>query len=321
MSKNNTTSGIPQIAGDLCGCWRDMTEEQQAAKYNIDTFNKFYFQLANIALTRFTWKGFPDSINHRFLETSLYTQGSAVVFEDEVMGLLGINCTLGGPINVYNEPMSYRGYGAGYTSRDLTPEDSVIIYNNYTRSPTFNVVQTYAQRLADIQRTIDVNVSAQKTPIVIEGTQDTELSLRVLFKKYMGNIPLIFGHRGRGLDLSNTKVLDLKPPQAFRELQMLKGQVFAEALTYLGIQANTSAKMERLVSDEMLATMGVVESMREQALKPRRESAEKINKMFGLNVSVEFSVDKYDPLPAIQEVEENGKLYNDDQGNMPSVDE
>lgn len=318
MSK---TSNIPQIAGDLCGCWRDMTDEQAAAKYNIDTFNKFYFQLANIATTRFQWEGFPDSINPRFLETSLYTQGATVVFEDEVMGLLGINCTLGGPINVYNDPMSYRGYGAGYTSRVLTPADSVIVYNNYTRTPTFNVIQTYAQRLTDIQRTIDVNVTAQKTPIIIEGTQDTELSLRALFKKYMGNIPFIFGHKGRGLDLSNTKVLDLKSPMAFRELQMLKTQVFSEALTFLGIQANTSAKMERLVSAETISAMGEVEAMRNQALKPRQEAAERISKMFGLNVTVDFVVDEYDPLPMKEVAEASGQLYDDDSGNMPVSNE
>lgn len=318
MSK---TSNTPQIAGDLCGCWRDMTDEQAAAKYNIDTFNKFYFQLANIATTRFHWEGFPDSISPRFLETSLYTQGATVVFEDEVMGLLGINCTLGGPINVYNNPMSYRGYGAGYTSRVLTPADSVIVYNNYTRTPTFNVIQTYAQRLTDIQRTIDVNVTAQKTPIIIEGTQDTELSLRALFKKYMGNIPFIFGHKGRGLDLANTKVLDLKSPMAFRELQMLKTQVFSEALTFLGIQANTSAKMERLVSAETISAMGEVEAMRNQALKPREEAAKRINKMFGLNVTVDFAVDKYDPLPLKEVAETSGQLHDDDPGNMPGSDE
>ena len=93
----------------------------------------------------------------------------------------------------------------------------------------------------------------------------------------------------KALNLDMIKVLDLQAPYLCDKLQQLKTELWTEALTYLGISNSVVNKKERLITDEVMTNQGGIFASRASRLYERQEAADKINRIFGLNVSVDFN--------------------------------
>ena len=230
--------------------------------------------------------------DERYLERALFFNGQAVYCRDEVMGDLTLKVTLGGRLGVYGIPVEYTGYGNNGYSIKLDPTNSVLIFNSYKRKPTFQVIQNYAMRLYELDRTIDVNCNAQKTPVLIVCDENERLSFENLYTQYEGNRPVIFGKKGLSVD--NFEVLKTDAPYVSDKLYNLKVNIFNEALTLLGISNVSIEKRERLVSDEINKAMGGTFANRMAYMSMREKAVEKINKMFGTNIEVVFREDEED---------------------------
>lgn len=262
------------------------TQFWESKQLNEQTFNQYYNRLVELAINMFEWKNVPDTIDVRFLELALFSDGYAVFFEDEVLGYLALQCMIGGHLDVYRIPTMRTAYATNGYQRKLDNTDSVIIFNNYTHTNCLLSAELYARRLYEIERAIDVNVKGQKTPKVVSCSENQRLTLKNLYMKYDGNQPFIFGDKS--LDVGGLKTIDTTAPFVADKLQILKRQIWAEALTYFGIESNTSDKKERLISDEIQSNLGAVEAQRFTRLNSRKDAAKKINAMFGLNIEVEF---------------------------------
>lgn len=254
---------------------------------NNRTYLDYFERLQEMAINMFEWKNLPDTVSERFLELTLCEYGFAVYFNDEDLGDLALTCMIGGQLDVYRIPIYRRAYSYSGYQRDLNNKDSVLIFNNYLHTPSILTIQLYAMRLYEIERAIEVNVKAQKTPVAILCDETERLSYENLYKDYDGNQPIIMGSKS-GLDLGNVKAINTTAPFVADKLNTLKRQIWNEALTFFGIENNNSEKRERLVSDEVISNMGGVEAQRYIMLNARREAAEKINKMFGTNIEVNF---------------------------------
>lgn len=267
---------------------RRKTEFAESASTNVRTYDMFFQRLMELAINSFQWINLPDTIDPRFLELVLFEQGQAIFFKDEVIGYLALMCTATAPFDVYNVPMRRRAYSSnnGY-HKDLTIDDSVIIYNNYLRTNGFLELTQYARRLCEIQRTIDVNVVAQKTPLLLQCSENQRLTLKNVYMQYSGNQPAIFGEKNLMPD--SVRVLNTQAPYVADKLQILKRQVWNEALTFLGIENANTEKKERLVSDEVNSNLGSVYAQRMARLNARKDACEKINRMFGLNIDVRYN--------------------------------
>ena len=238
----------------------------------------------------FEWENLPDSMDERFLEMTLFEDGQAIVFRDDVMGLLGLQVMIGGPLNVYRVPINRRAYAVnGYQNPDLTPDNSVIVFNNMLRTNSYRDVMFFARKLYEVDRAIDVNVKGQKTPKVILCDENERLTMLNLFMKYDGNQPFIFGTKN--LDLKSIQTLDTSSPYLSDKLYQLKTQIWNEALTYLGISNVNFNKKERLVSDEVLRNSGSTVSSRYTRLNMREKAADEINRMFGTDIRVKYRED------------------------------
>lgn len=258
----------------------------ESALLNNRTYLQYYYRLLELAINMYEWKNLPPSVDERFLELTLFSEGMAVFFRDEVLGELCLQCMIGGQLDVYRIPIERTAYATnGYQAR-LDGTNSVIIFNNYTHTNSMLDIEMYARRLYEIERTIDVNVKAQKTPLIIRATENQRLTIKNLYMQYDGNEPFIFGDKN--LDMDGIKVLKTDAPYVADKLNILKRQIWNEALTYLGIENSNTEKKERLVSDEVTTNLGGVEAQRFCRLNARRQAAKKINEMFGLNISVDF---------------------------------
>lgn len=261
-------------------------EKWESALLNNRTYLQYYNRLLELAINMYEWKNLPPSIDERFLELTLFSDGMAVYFRDEILGDLCLQCMIGGNLDVYRIPIRRTAYATNGYQAELDNTNSVIIFNNYTHTNSMLDVEMYARRLYEIERTIDVNVKAQKTPLVIRATENQRLTLKNMYMQYEGNEPFIFGDKN--LDMDGIKVLKTDAPYVADKLNILKRQIWNEALTYLGIENSNTEKKERLVSDEVTTNLGGVEAQRFCRLNARRQAAKAINEMFGLNISVDF---------------------------------
>ena len=267
---------------------------------NNNQYGMYLERLTELAISMFEWKNLPDSCDERFLELTLFTNGYAVFFKDEDLintGLsdsdtgsyLALPVATNGRWNVYNIPTKRRAYASNGYNKNLDVDNSVLIYNNLLHTNSINISRTYARRLYNLDRIVDVNANAQKTPVLILANEQQRLTMLQVYQKWDGNEPVIFGDRD--LDMKLVQALRTDAPYIADKIQALKTELWNEALTYLGISNISFQKKERMISDEVLRNQGGTIASRYSRLNARRKSADQINKMFGLNIEVDFRED------------------------------
>lgn len=248
-------------------------------------FHDYYARLKSIALSVYEWKGLPDTCDARFLEKTLFDLGRAVFVNDENMSFLTLKVNPTGNLNVYDIPVSYTAYGTGYT-KQYSASECVLIRNNYLEKSTDSTIILYAERLARVEMAIQVNVNAQKTPILIECEDKTRKSLETVYDLYEGDSPVIF--TSKSMQEKPLNVAKTDAPFVADKLRQEKRALWNEALEFLGLNTNPSdKKKERLIVSEVNSNNEEVEAQRDVMLLARQEACEAINKMFGLSVSVE----------------------------------
>ena len=269
---------------------RRKTNFGESAWNNNFSWRMYFSRLQEMAISTFEWENLPDTCDERYLELTLFYQGNAVFFEDKDLGYLALKCLNNGFLNVYNVPTKRRAFAVNGYQKALDDTDSVIIWNNRMREPTVPLVQYYAKRLWEYDRIIDVNVRSQKTPVLIQGTENQRVMLMNLYKEFDGNAPVILADKA--LNVGDVlKVAKTDSPFVADQIYTLKTQLWNEAMTALGISNVSFQKKERLISDEVSRSMGGTIASRWSRLEARQKAADEINKMFGLDIKVKFRED------------------------------
>lgn len=264
-----------------------------AQYFNDISFLYYYNWLKLIALNVYKWENVPSSIDVRYLELTLFERGIAVYFNDIALGNIALPVNLSGQYDVYGIPQNYYAYSSAsnYKNRELDNKNSVLIFNDYLFQPTENIVQLYANKLYELDRTIDVNVKAQKTPILVKSSEQQKLTMLNMINQYDGNEPFLYvadTYSGSG---SGIEVFETKAPFVCDKLEVLKHNILNDFLTAIGVENSNNDKKERLVSDEIGSNYGLIEVSRNVRLNPRKEAVKKINEMFGTNIEVSFNSD------------------------------
>ena len=279
----------------------------ESALINNRTYLQYYNRLTELAISMFEWKNLPETVDPRYLEMCLFSDGMCVFFNDEVLGFLALQVAIGGQLNVYRIPIERRAYASNGYQMNLTEENSVIIFNNYLHTNSMLDVEMFSKRLYNLDRAIDVNANAQKTPILIQCDESQRMTMKNLYKQYEGNEPFIFG--SKALDVNGLKVLQTGAPYVADKLYELKVQYWNEALTYLGISNINTTKKERMITDEVTRNQGGVVASRYSRLESRRQACRQINNMFGLDIWCDYREDFQDIQEVINENEEEEEEY------------
>lgn len=284
-----------------------------SALTNDDTFWDYLHRFERIALSMFEWVNLPESMNERWLERTLYFHGQAGVLKTKDYGIINTGVASGSQLNIYGIPVavdcfSHLFYEKRLVFSGLNPEiedeadkEAVLVYNDEMKLPTCGTMTLYAKRLAEIQRTMDVNLVGQKFPVAIVGSKEQQLSLENLYNQYNGNQPFIFGDK-KFLDPENSlKVINTNSPYVIDKLTDYKKEIMNEALTYLGINNISIEKKERLVTDEANSNNEVINMNLQSRLAPRLRACKEMNDLFGLTgtdkeISVRVRSDLYNTI-------------------------
>lgn len=280
---------------------------------NKRAWNNYTYRLFEMAMSRGHWSNMPKSIDLRYLEQTLITQGACVFFKDDVLGYLCLPVVLNGKLDVYGNPYDFMAISDTGYNKKLDVNNGVIMYNNYLRMPNIAEIRYYADRLYEYDRIIDVNVKAQKTPVLIKCDKNEILSMENMYQKYEGNQPVIYGKKS--LNDDNITVLKTDAPYIADKVYTLKRNIWNEALTQLGIPNTDTTKRERMIKDEVISSQGAVIATRNSPEKMRQLACDKINEMFGLDIWYQF--DNIDIDKSISKGgESDGTLYDTSPDDM-----
>ena len=273
-------------------------------KFNIEdkepsgTYWNIFQNLKELYITSFKWNNLPGTVNERYLEESLFAYGKVAFFNDDNIGMLALKASLNGNLDVYYEPTNIRAYGGnGYQKTLTNHKDTTLIYNNYNRDIPHERIMDFAKRIYAIERTIDINVNAQKTPYVLTGSKNQVYTLKNLYAKLDNNDLFII--KDDGLSEKALTVLNTNAPYVAGDLQELKRQLWNEALSYIGIENNFSEKNERLTQGEVMVSNGLSKSNRNSRYRAREKAVEEINKLFNLEIEIEYTNPTIDALDQV----------------------
>lgn len=259
---------------------------------NMKDYTNFRDRLIDLAVARFKIKGLPKEIYEPFVVRSLVTNNEVLFFKDDILKeyICYPFVFESSQLDIYGRPKRRRVVCPnGYTNGDLDETNSVIIKSSMSGTPIINIINQYARKLYLISRTIDVNVNAQKTPVLILCDDNERLSFENLYRNYMGNEPVIKG--SNELDVSKIKALRTDAPVVFNQLYELQSNLWNEYLTFLGI-SNITEKKERLVTDEVNRSLGGVIVARNNYINAIKRGLDEVNEMFGLNLELLFAEDE-----------------------------
>lgn len=262
----------------------------KAKAINDRTYTDYYYRLMLLARSVFEWTGLPNGIDEKWIERFLYFEGCCMFFHDEKLGFMVAKTAPHDHLNEYDEPTILRPVFTNYCGDTVKEyrnfKECVLIRNNDIMLPTAPTIELFAMRLTDIQRCIDINVNAMKTPVLVKCSDKQKLSLKKAIEQWNGFEPLIFGDKT--LDTSLVEALKMDAPIVFDKLQIQKHSFWNECMTFLGINNANMDKRERLVDDEVQANNEQIALSASVMLKARQKACELINNMFGLDVSVKL---------------------------------
>ena len=270
-------------------------------EYSTNHTQQLYNRYLNLALNRFTWNNLPIGITSRKIEEMLVKNGQVMFFNDNGV-FIALPCFGVGMYDVYGEPITYNVVGNNY-NKNIDRDKGVVIRNNATATNDHDDLLLFAERINEVEQTMDVNLNAQKTPYVILCDEKERLTFKNILNQVNKFKYAIFG--AKGLKINNVDILQTKADFLLDKLQDTKNALMNELLTFLGINNSNTDKKERLLVDEVNSNNDFIMVNIDHMFEERKKAVEEINRIYGLNIVVEK-----------REVEINGDLYNGTKTNI-----
>lgn len=262
---------------------------RDAILLNDATYIDYLERMKKICLSMFEWENLPTSMNARFIELCLFYNGQCAFLYDDDYGYINTMACDGGYINIYGLPTEIQCYSYRFNQRralytvdtgEEKGKECILVMNNYERVPTCSTVNLFAKRLAEAQRTADVNIKAQRTPILITTDQKQYFTLKKMYEEYDGNTPAIFADKNV-ITPDALKSIKTDAPFIANDIMEYKREIWNEFLTFMGI-SNLSEKRERMISNEVDSNNELVNLNLQALLIPRKEACKQFNEKYGL---------------------------------------
>ena len=263
----------------------------------------------------FIYDGLPDTIPQKWLENYLLVNGSCVWVkngEDLVVTRAGI----GGKPDVYYIPtecivanpyMNQVDGNRTYT-RDV---DCVLMVNDTYAQGLLPLLKKYCSMLVENEITMSIADIMARATIILSAADDNTKESAELFIKHLlegkldviGESPFLVGNQDRALtvnQLSNSAAIltDLIEYQ-----QYIKAGLYNE----LGLQSNYNMKRESINSGESQLNEDMLHPLIDNMLTERQQALEKVNSMFGTNITVRFNsaweINEREEEAAIEQIE------------------
>lgn len=287
---------------------------------NLSTLSNNFATLSMIAMNRFRWDCEyvePKDRLSEYIEYLLFWYGQCCIVREKDHYAIK-RCMGSGSLNHFGKPSKFTcAYYNGEDSRTYDEKDIVWIKNNISRIPTFWLINRYIDRIAHIERVMDLNIDAQKTPYIIESAPETQLSVQNVFKKIKQMYEVIFLNNSKGGIRDKIKVLDLNAPYLVDKLYQQKVNEYNDVLNLLGINT-IDIKKERLVSFEASITDQLTDNYIDMFLSTRIQAIKDFYDKFGQNMKLTVRVKREEDY---DDTGDSGLPNNPEENQEVNVDE
>lgn len=269
-------------------------QEIRQIKQNFATYDLWFDHLMMLAVSSVKWK-LPPTVDQMYLERELFYNGQVIFFiaDSSLVCLSGFGKS---KPNLYGIPLLRQINAKNGFTAQLDNTNSVICYNNVLRKPSAPAASDYALRLAKLDRIIDLNTEAQKTPYIIRADKNNVLSVTNAYAKLENGEPLIAITEDFKPDA--LQVFNMNPSFAAPQIRALQESILGEYMRTRGIGSANTDKAERLITSEVAASNAGLLIYQEAIMKPRLQACAEINARFGAYldepVSVGFAKDVMD---------------------------
>lgn len=282
----NTGGGTPASS--------DVYQALRGAKGAQLTYYMYFF---NLVTNMFEWENLPPSMDATYIEDMLCMQGKCAFVYDNNNGLM---CPQYTPkrIDWYGRPTQIECYANEYTAT-FEQDNFVVVRNTNNYVPTFQYIDYFVNRIIQVQEIADININAQKTPVVFKGTREQRVLLAEEFQKYDGNAWYLFLEKDAlgGIDSVNTNA-----PYIANKLNEEIKRYTDMFLTFIGLNnANGTYKRERSLVDEIEANNELIGLTCESMLKARQKACDEFNEKFKEYLDKPISVRYSDQVQQMQE--------------------
>lgn len=270
---------------------------------NYKTYLMYKRQCLTLAENVFEFKNLPNFIDTAYLNKILLREGAVVFFKDEVMGLLALPFNVLGTLDVYGRPNNLIAYSKNGYRRRLSKDEFVIMYDNNGRYPLILDILQYAERLALYTRTIDINITQQRTPRFWKCKTENERTVRDIINNVDANPDTVLTYKD--IDLDDIQIVLEPAPYVADKLNLDKEKIWNEFLRLIGIANTNFQKKERNIKDEVLASQGGTIASRFSRFEPRKKAIDEINEKFSDILENPIEVNYYDGIPTSNETDDD----------------
>lgn len=256
-------------------------KKEQLSKFRADMLNK--------SLTMFEWKNLPDTLPAVEIEKQLQTNGYSIIAK--VQG--NVYAFQGGfsGQDPYNQPTKaiVNNPSLKYNGTFTINEDCVIIKNDDMQQGLIHIYNKYGTLLIENQITMLMTDYNYRMPFTISSKDDsTTQSAREYLQKIIDGSLGVIGE-AKLFDALKVTPTNNKGVNSFADLYGYQQFIEAQLNNTIGLATNNNMKRERLTTNEIEVNKNASYPLIDNMLRNRKKAVEKINKMFDLDIDVEFS--------------------------------
>ena len=256
-------------------------KKEQLSKFRADMLNK--------SLTMFEWKNLPETLPAVEIEKQLQTNGYSIIAK--VQG--NIYAFQGGfsGQDPYNQPTKaiVNNPSLKYNGTFTINEDCVIIKNDDMKQGLIHIYNKYGTLLIENQITMLMTDYNYRMPFTISSKDDTTTqSAREYLQKVIDGSLGVIGE-AKLFDALKVTPTNNKGVNSFADLYGYQQFIEAQLNNTIGLATNNNMKRERLTTNEIEVNKNASYPLIDNMLRNRKQAVEKINKMFDLDIDVEFS--------------------------------
>lgn len=256
-------------------------KKEQLSKFRADMLNK--------SLTMFEWKNLPETLPAVEIEKQLQTNGYTIIAK--VQG--NIYAFQGGfsGQDPYNQPTKaiVNNPSLNYNGTFTINENCVIIKNDDMKQGLMHIYNKYGTLLIENQITMLMTDYNYRMPFTISSKDDsTTQSAREYLQKIIDGSLGVIGE-AKLFDALKVTPTNNKGVNSFADLYGYQQFIEAQLNNTIGLATNNNMKRERLTTNEIEVNKNASFPLIDNMLRNRKQAVEKINKMFDLDIDVEFS--------------------------------
>lgn len=256
-------------------------KKEQLSKFRADMLNK--------SLTMFEWKNLPETLPAVEIEKQLQTNGYSIIAK--VQG--NIYAFQGGfsGQDPYNQPTTaiVNNPSLKYNGTFTINEDCVVIKNDDMQQGLLHIYNKYGTLLIENQITMLMTDYNYRMPFTISSKDDsTTQSAREYLQKVIDGSLGVIGE-AKLFDALKVTPTNNKGVNSFADLYGYQQFIEAQLNNTIGLATNNNMKRERLTTNEIEVNKNASYPLIDNMLRNRKQAVEKINKMFDLDINVEFS--------------------------------